>query len=205
MTDSPPNSESTRLTGSDMPADESHQRSRLPGSLKRDEGGSRAARVALKLKPYPTAAEAAVSTRPAVGAGALSARLLVLIGEESVSSFARRCDLPESVLRTYLKDGRMPPLDKALAIATAAGVSVDWLATGDGVRVAAEARASYGASPGRPGDGKASPLDDRLLEGILKTTLEGEGTQASPARLAALVTERYRRLVEGGDAGVPGG
>lgn len=132
-----------------------------------------------------------------------AARLSALIGSQSVLTFARVCGLAESVLRTCLHDGRMPPLDKALAIA-AAGVSVDWLATGDGVHAAAEVRASYGASPERRGDGKASPLDDRLLKGILKATLDGEGTQASPARLAALVAERYRRVIDEGGVAVPG-
>jgi hypothetical protein len=52
----------------------------------------------------------------AAAAALLPARLRSLIGSESVAAFGRRCGLSESVLRTYLKDGRMPPLDKAAAI-----------------------------------------------------------------------------------------
>lgn len=57
-------------------------------------------------------------------------RIRELIGVESTSSFARSCRLSESVIRTYINDYRMPPLDNAASIAAAGGVTVDWLATG---------------------------------------------------------------------------
>ena len=81
---------------------------------------------------YAKATDAATTVRCEITA--LPTRLHALVGKESVSSFARRSGLAESVLRSYLREGRMPPLDKALAMAVAAGVSVDWLATGCGPR-----------------------------------------------------------------------
>ena len=134
---------------------------------------------------------------PEVAAGALSGRLQVIIGSESVLSFSRRCGLAESVLRTYLRDGRMPPLDKALAIATAAGITVDWLATGNGPRATAEVRAVYAASPASAANPEAPLLDMAVLEGVLKTVLEERGADPSPRQLAARAADLYRRAIEG--------
>lgn len=125
-------------------------------------------------------------------AGALAARLQALIGKESVSSFARRCGLAESVLRTYLKDGRMPPLDKAMAIAATAGVSIDWLATGIAAQQAAQVPAKYAVAP----LAVAAQLDVGILEQVLATVLAADGVQAPPAELAVQVVDAYRRAIE---------
>ncbi|MCW8328439.1 XRE family transcriptional regulator [Photobacterium sp. SDRW27] len=58
-------------------------------------------------------------------------RLKSLIGEESVSGFARRVDINEALLRKYLK-GSEPSLNKANQIAMKANCSLEWLATGCG-------------------------------------------------------------------------
>ncbi len=60
-----------------------------------------------------------------------SERLRQLIGENSVSSFGKKCGIGESTLRQYLKGG-MPGLDKLVAIAETGNVNIEWLATGDG-------------------------------------------------------------------------
>ena len=117
---------------------------------------------------------------PAVESGALAARLKVLIRPGSVASFAKRCGLAESVLRAYISDGRMPSLDKALAIAAAGGVTLDWLATGRGRRFTADATAT---------------LDTAVLEGILKAVLEAQGDRATPEHLAALTVDLYQRAM----------
>ena len=103
------------------------------------------------------------------------------------------------MLRTYLHDGRMPPLDKALAIATAAGVSLDWLASGRGPRATAEAPATYTTQPGHAGDGDEPalpPLDAAVLEEVLKVVLAAPGQAASPEEIAALAVARYRQAME---------
>lgn len=147
---------------------------------------------------YAKAADAASPVRGLLAA--LPARLQALIGQESVSSFARRSGVAESVLRSYLREGRMPPLDKALAMAVAAGVSVDWLATGSGPPVAAQVRPTYGANP--PGAAASgTPLPDlAVLERILEAVLPAEENPATPARLAAEVVGRYRRAMSGIEA-----
>lgn len=60
-----------------------------------------------------------------------SDRLKALIGEESVSGFARRVDINEALIRKYLK-GSKPSLTKANQIAMRANCSLEWLATGCG-------------------------------------------------------------------------
>lgn len=58
-------------------------------------------------------------------------RLRSLIGEESISGFARRVDLNEALIRKYL-NGSEPSLQKANQIAVKANCSLEWLATGCG-------------------------------------------------------------------------
>lgn len=60
-----------------------------------------------------------------------SERLKSLIGEESISGFARRVDINEALIRKYLK-GSEPSLTKANQIAMRANCSLEWLATGCG-------------------------------------------------------------------------
>ncbi|WP_050906422.1 helix-turn-helix transcriptional regulator [Vibrio campbellii] len=58
-------------------------------------------------------------------------RLATLIGEESISGFARRVDVSEALIRKYLK-GSEPSLTKANQIAMRANCSLEWIATGCG-------------------------------------------------------------------------
>lgn len=60
-------------------------------------------------------------------------RLRELIGEGSVSAFARKVGLSEAILRKYLM-GSEPSLSKANQIARNANCSLEWLATGCGYR-----------------------------------------------------------------------
>ncbi|PHQ25486.1 transcriptional regulator [Marinobacter guineae] len=56
-------------------------------------------------------------------------RLKALIGTQSARGFAQKAGMGDSTLRAIL-NGAMPRLDNLLRIAAAAGVSVEWLATG---------------------------------------------------------------------------
>lgn len=58
-------------------------------------------------------------------------RLAVLVAESTVSAFARKVGLSESLIRKYLK-GSEPSLSRADQIARMANVSLEWLATGCG-------------------------------------------------------------------------
>jgi len=148
--------------------------------------------------PDGTVPDQAITPRavPEVDPTLLATRLKRLIGAESVSSFARRSGVGESVLRSYLADHRMPSLDKALALAVAAGVTLDWLATGQHSRTMAQLRATYttGSGDASPSDGlPLAQLNIAVLEGILKAVLKAQGARASPAQLATLAVDLYLR------------
>lgn len=58
-------------------------------------------------------------------------RLKASIGDENQAAFARKCGISEGALRKYAK-GALPGLEILVEIARTAGVSVHWLATGEG-------------------------------------------------------------------------
>ncbi|MBW7863066.1 MAG: helix-turn-helix domain-containing protein [Candidatus Hydrogenedens sp.] len=72
-----------------------------------------------------------VRTMDKNGTEGFSERLAELIGSEPVATFAKRCGVPESNIRTYLQ-GKRPRVDRLVLIADGAGVSLEWLATGRG-------------------------------------------------------------------------
>ncbi|MCP4285334.1 MAG: helix-turn-helix transcriptional regulator [Gammaproteobacteria bacterium] len=59
-------------------------------------------------------------------------RLKQIIGEDSVSKFAKKCEVTESMLRKYLLGESVPGTDKLVRVAQVADVSIRWLATGEG-------------------------------------------------------------------------
>ncbi len=61
-------------------------------------------------------------------------RLKVLIGDDSIRQFAKKCNVHESTIRTYLSGGKTPRMEHLISIATACGVTVDWLTTGKGIK-----------------------------------------------------------------------
>lgn len=63
----------------------------------------------------------------------LAARVKECMSDKSVSAFARECGMNESTLR-YILSGSFPRTDHLTAIANASGVTVDWLATGKGIK-----------------------------------------------------------------------
>lgn len=72
-------------------------------------------------------------TVPTPNSDQLSDRVRLLIGVSSMRSFAQSAGIRPSTLQSILK-GTRPTVDNLVAIADAAGVSVDWLATGRGER-----------------------------------------------------------------------
>jgi hypothetical protein len=89
---------------------------------------------------------------------AFIARLDEISGKNK-SEFSRRCGFKESVIRGYLVDGKKPGMDYLIAIARAAAVNIEWLATGDGPKTRSEQRAAQsqaqyqvsGEAPPMPG------------------------------------------------------
>ncbi len=63
--------------------------------------------------------------------GLFHERLKNIIEKSSIRGFSRKCGLSEGALRGYLKGDSFPSLDKIDAISCAAGVSAEWLVTGE--------------------------------------------------------------------------
>lgn len=59
-----------------------------------------------------------------------SERLRQCTEDSSVREFARNADISEATIRSYLNRSSFPSLDRLAILAKAAGVSLEWLATG---------------------------------------------------------------------------
>ncbi len=123
--------------------------------------------------------------------GNFADRLRAAIGAGSVNGFASRCpEVSGTLLRKYL-EGSEPGLSKIVAIARAAGVTVEWLATC--------------AGPMRPGDAlppvpaPAAPaaIDSELLACVQEGVAEvyrSENARVYPRALAKEVARIYGDL-----------
>ena len=57
-------------------------------------------------------------------------RLKILIGKNSVRSFASECGISDATIRKYLSGQSLPGIDKIEAIVKYTGCSLEWLVTG---------------------------------------------------------------------------
>ncbi|RKS87763.1 helix-turn-helix protein [Orbus hercynius] len=57
-------------------------------------------------------------------------RLKYIIGDSSLLSFSKKCNLSESAIRKYIREESEPTLQNLLTMAKVGNVSVAWLATG---------------------------------------------------------------------------
>ncbi|MCS3608479.1 helix-turn-helix domain-containing protein [Erwinia rhapontici] len=71
-------------------------------------------------------------TNPPLGIEGFGERLVIVMREESVSSFAKRCGLSSETIKKYRNGKIIPGADKVLAISRSTGVSLSWLITGEG-------------------------------------------------------------------------
>lgn len=61
-------------------------------------------------------------------------RLKILIGKNSVRSFASECGISDATIRKYLSGQSLPGIDKVEAIVKYTGCSLEWLVTGKGTQ-----------------------------------------------------------------------
>jgi transcriptional regulator with XRE-family HTH domain len=115
-------------------------------------------------------------------------RLRRALNGETLRAFARRTGIPHSTLRRY-ESGTQPSLDKAVEIAAALRVRLEWLATGEG--------------PMRPGDvlmpvhglGWDAALMHECIREVEGLLLEME-KEMDPTVKADFVLDLYRRELE---------
>lgn len=116
---------------------------------------------------------------------------------ESVAGFARRVGVPAANVHTYLR-GMNPQVDKLVRIATACGVTVDWLATGQGIRLASDLQAVETSMQNAKtrAQGATATFDDlQRLKTAIATIEEGLGGKPlSPEKKAEAVMLVYALL-----------
>lgn len=111
-----------------------------------------------------------------------SERLKIAIGSGSINAFAKKCEIRESSIRGYLS-GSMPGVDKAAALARAANVNLEWLATG------------YGEM--RPGDvANSDSLEDEfaMVPGYNIQVAAGDGALPGPENATRKLAFRHKWL-----------
>jgi hypothetical protein len=119
-------------------------------------------------------------------------RLELVLGDESIRSFAGRSGLPASNLRRLL-DGQEPSLSALIGIARAGDVCLEWLATGEGPMRPGAQRAHDEAEEDR------GPVDIKMLEEILLGIGDievQEGRLMEPEMRAKLAAALYDYFVE---------
>ncbi|MBF0178099.1 MAG: helix-turn-helix domain-containing protein [Magnetococcales bacterium] len=110
----------------------------------------------------------------------LSDRLRSLVNEYAggnESEFARRCATPTSSVKSWLL-GTMPKIDNAAKIAKMCGVSLEWLATGEGPKRRGDAAPEKPAKGSIPGYPDVGAMD--VLEGVAIITELLKGKSLSP-------------------------
>lgn len=117
--------------------------------------------------------ENTLSEKENISESDITSRLLSLKGEEKELPFAKRCGIPGSTMRKYLR-GAKPGSEKLVKIADNLGVNVEWLATGKGTKYlgASDNAGSYTASSKTPAD-QGDQLTDEDLERLEKRFREG--------------------------------
>lgn len=70
-------------------------------------------------------------------------RIKTLLPDNCIASFSRKCGIPKSTVRSYLSQGKMPGLKHLVSISSACGVTVDWLATGKGIKYSSDLKIAH--------------------------------------------------------------
>lgn len=123
---------------------------------------------------------------------AISTRLVEVVGDEPLTSFARRCGVIEGTLRNIIKSGAWPRTDNLIAIADAANVSIEWLATGRGPKM-------RGAAHPIPTASSINVDDLERLELAVESIEEGLGAThrtLPPSKYAQLIVAVYDLLAD---------
>lgn len=125
----------------------------------------------------------------------LANRLRELQGAQSARNYARQLGLGEATYRKLLAGGN-PRLDTLLQIQRNAGVSLQWLATGEGSRIADPSPAGF-ADDGAPFDAGSVPTDFRLIPRLDVQPSSGFGALAAdegPLEMLAFRADWLRRV-----------
>lgn len=129
-----------------------------------------------------------------MAARGIAGRLATLIGEGSRRNFAARCGLSNTVLGQYLSGKSIPGSEALIAIADAAGVSIEWLASGRGqMRPQAHSQGNQGVSTGK------TVNMDALVEAItiVLEYYKDRNKALDPANIAKVSMMIYEEAMDG--------
>lgn len=126
-------------------------------------------------------------------------RLTEVIGEESANSFARRAKIAPSTLLQHLNGKTLPTLEILLATAKTAGVSLLWLATGEGEKYPTATGATQAGSGYYAGHGVDEAVLTRALEAV-DEALALASREVGIERKAGMVSRVYAALARPGSA-----
>ncbi|MEA3643586.1 MAG: helix-turn-helix transcriptional regulator [Lamprobacter sp.] len=135
------------------------------------------------LKTVNMAEKPTPSAFPSWDGAGFPERLLEAKGGMSTLAFAKKCGISESSFRKYLTGGSVPGADKLLEMAQTAGVSLTWLASGEGRR-----------------DGVEERLDVATLRSVIagvEAGLQEIGGTMAPEKKAELIALLYEMHCNG--------
>ena len=119
----------------------------------------------------------------------------ILASQKSVNSFAKKSGILEGLLRNYVAGKSSPGLDKLIAIAGTAGVSLDWLVLGEGPMMRGEELKAYQGEIDVELHVAVMNVVDELLE-----SMEKQPTREQKSRLIAalyrLASERKDHTID---------
>ena len=125
-------------------------------------------------------------------------RLLEVIGDEPLLAFSRRCGIGEGTLRNVIKTNASPRTEHMVAIADAANVTVEWLATGRPPKWRKDLLAALDAVTNQAQ--ASAPLGDRarLATAVraVEEGLAGAKLTMPPAKKAELICAAYDLITE---------
>lgn len=135
----------------------------------------------------------------------------LMAAQKSVNSFAKAAGVTEGAIRNYLRGGVKPSQKVLEAIARTAGVSVNWLATGEGDQTPGAGELLFG-TPDQRDIMKLAIKDAEQILAVLKATptpddkaelmlglydyyaqCQAEGTDVNPDNVVDFIKEKLRR------------
>lgn len=130
----------------------------------------------------------------------------------SVSEIARRCGFSEGVVRSWRDGNTDPSRGRCVTMAKTLGLSLVWLAAGEGPMMLDGSSEDPASRNGRTGEttggreaaaDRSTALDPNRLAAamkLLQSDIEMTGSRFSPVRHADLVAEMYSILGRSGEA-----
>jgi len=101
-----------------------------------------------------------------------AARLKLIIGDERIDDFSKRCTISKTTIHHYLNGSRFPTLERLDVIAKTADVNIAWLATGNDYQASSSDNSDYIKIPHFDVQASAGTGSELVESGISKNTVD---------------------------------